>query len=485
MTDWFRVDKEGLGRQAAEFPKGRLIAELIQNSLDETGVTMIEVRLNPIPGKPFAEVMVGDDSPEGFRNLAHAYTLYADSYKATDPTKRGRFNLGEKLVLALCRRATITTTKGRVEFSPMDGRVELRHKREKGSVFIGEIRMTREECQQAGAYLRTLLIPSGVLVVFNDGILPSRKPLHAFTADLSTLVADEDGIMRERTRQTTIRVYEPTPGEVATLYELGLPVVETGDKWHVDIGQRVPLNRDRDNVKPSFLAKVRTLVVNEMHDRLAEDDANQTWVRQASASPDCSQQATGRILDLRFGEKRVAYDPSDPEANKAAVAQNYTVVHGGMMHRQEWTNAKAAGAIRPAGKVCPTAKPYSDDPNAPPADILPQDEWTPGMHRIVAYARFLARQLMDVQLTVTIVRAGMNFSACYGKGGRLDLNLKRLGHRFFDEPNRASITRLLIHEFGHEYSGDHLSEAYHDALCDLGAKLLELALSQPKDFPKL
>ena len=35
--------------------------------------------------------------------------------------------------------------------------------------------------------------------------------------------------------------------------------------------------------------------------------------------------------------------------------------------------------------------------------------------------------------------------------------------------------RLLIHEFGHESSGDHLSAQYHEALCRVGAKLFLLA----------
>ena len=39
---------------------------------------------------------------------------------------------------------------------------------------------------------------------------------------------------------------------------------------------------------------------------------------------------------------------------------------------------------------------------------------------------------------------------------------------------------LLLHEFGHEYSGDHLSSDYHEALCKLGAGLKKLALERPE-----
>jgi hypothetical protein len=39
---WFSVDKAGLGRQAEEQGKGRLVGELIQNALDEPGVTQVK-----------------------------------------------------------------------------------------------------------------------------------------------------------------------------------------------------------------------------------------------------------------------------------------------------------------------------------------------------------------------------------------------------------------------------------------------------------
>jgi len=35
---------------------------------------------------------------------------------------------------------------------------------------------------------------------------------------------------------------------------------------------------------------------------------------------------------------------------------------------------------------------------------------------------------------------------------------------------------------GHQYSGDHLSEEYHEALCRLGAKLKRVALEKPDEF---
>ena len=478
---WFDVDKAGLGKQAEELEKGRLIGELVQNGLDEEGVTRIAVSLALIPGRPLADITVEDDSPEGFRDLTHAYTLFAPSYKRDNPEQRGQFNLGEKMVLAVCESASISTTKGTVIFDPHEGRIEKpRQKRDRGSVFQGRIKMTREEYPQVCNYLRSLLLPKDVIVTFNGEPILPRKSLHKFEASLETLVADENGVMRSRVRKTTVKVYEPLPGETASLYEMGLPVVETGDKWHVNVAQKVPLNRDRNNVKPSFLRSVRTLVLNEMHDRITEEDSNRDWVRMASSDPACTEEAITKVLDLRFGQKRASYDPTDPEANKAWVAQGGTIVHGSMMNGQEWKKAKEAGAIVPAGHLCPSPKPYSDDPNAPKVEVVPEEKWTEGMKNIAAYARFLGEELMGVMVTVRIVNTNNNFIACYGMA-RLDFNLRHLGYRWFEQNITEDVDRLLIHEFGHQYSGDHLSEEYHDALCHLGARLKWLALEKPEE----
>ena len=53
------------------------------------------------------------------------------------------------------------------------------------------------------------------------------------------------------------------------------------------------------------------------------------------------------------------------------------------------------------------------------------------MKRIAAYAVSLGRELMDVAINVSVVRTANNFVACYG-AGRLDFNLVRLGHRWFE-----------------------------------------------------
>ena len=102
-------------------------------------------------------------------------------------------------------------------------------------------------------------------------------------------MADDQGVMRPRVRKTQVSIFEPLPGETPSLYEMGLPVVETGDKWHVNVGQKVPLNRDRDNVKPAYLQAVRVAVLNAAHDLLTTEEeatpAGASWPAPTLAAP--------------------------------------------------------------------------------------------------------------------------------------------------------------------------------------------------------
>ncbi len=210
-----------------------------------------------------------------------------------------------------------------------------------------------------------------------------------------------------------------------------------------------------------------------------DDEATSGWCKLAGADPRCSDEAIKHLIRLRFGSNVAAPDPSDTEAMRRFQSQGGTIVAG--LSKGEWANVKRAGAVLPAGQICPTAKPYSDDPAAKGVTVVSQEKWTDGMKNIAAYAVFLARELMGVGVVVSVVHTTNNFAACYG-GGRLDFNLLRLGHRFFEQGASEDVDRLLIHEFGHETSGDHLSEDYHEALCRLGAGLKKLALEKPEAF---
>jgi hypothetical protein len=471
-TGWFEVDKRGLAALLERRGRFFAILELVQNAWD-TGAHVVEVRLEAIVGRRgYAHLVVEDDDPIGFTDLAHAFTLFADTAKRVDPTRRGRFNLGEKLVLSLCETATISSTTGTVIFGQAGREQVPQRRRAQGSQFEAIIRMNKPDLEEVGRRIGTLFSPEGVRTTYNGQELPSRTPLKEFSASLPTLVADESGVVRERMRKTAVRVYAVEKGEKAHLYELGLPVVATGDRWHYSVEQKVPLAMERDNVSPRYLKTLRTLVLNQMYAALTTQDANSPWARDALADQHVAAEAVTRMVELRFGKKAVIYDPSDPEANANAVFKGYTVIRGNQFHKDEWQRIRTVGVLKPAGQVTPSPKPCLPDGSQPP--LIALDQWTADMRFVAEYARRVARHTIERDITVECVRdRTWRVNATFGPAGVLTLNVGALGATFFARRLSAELDELLVHEFGHVHGEHHKLEEYHDKLCEIAGRLAQ------------
>jgi hypothetical protein len=420
---------------------------------------------------------VEDDSPVGFRDLSHASTLFAESDKKGSATLRGRFNFGEKLALACCDMAEIVSTGGGVRFDDQ-GKHRLRQKRERGTIFKAVLPLTHAEMEACRTAFWKLIPPCGVKTTFNGVPLPARVPTTTFEATLRTEIADLDGNIKPSSRKTTVRVYPVLAGETGTVFELGIPVVEIGDGYHADVQQKVPLGFDRDNVPPAFLRSLRTHVLNAVHDTMGRDEAKSVWVREALGTKDVSVEAVRSVVTHRFGKRSVTRDPSDPEANALAVTKGYTVVYGNQLSAAEWENVRRAGVLLPAGQVTPSPKPYRE--GGPPVPLLPRAEWSAAQARLVALYERLAPHMIGRPIEVRIVLAPNNkFQACFGPGSPLDLNHPHLGDRFFEAGCSPRTLDLLIHELGHEYESNHLSQGYYRALTKIGARLALAVAGDP------
>lgn len=472
-TEWFAVDRHGLAQLLERRGRSFAVLELISNSWDQQS-TRVDVSLTKVEGRKQAyELVVEDDDPHGFSDLSHAFTLFAPSGKKGEAEKRGRFNLGEKLVIALCEEVSIASTKGTVLFGK-DGRQQVSGKRAVGSEFRAVLTLSAQDMKETEAIIRTLIPP--IDTFYNGELLARRDPAHDFKATLPTEISDEEGNLRPSSRKTVITLYTPNPGEQPMIYEMGIPIVENGDRWHYDIGQKVPLNMDRDNVKPAYLRQVRTLVANEMHSHITTEDANSTWVREALADTRITPEAVKSIVEAKFGEKVVAYDPSDPEANHVATSQGYTVVHGRSLGKDEWTNIRNAGAILPAGRVTPSEtklfqNQLSGGEGSDKLEETATEKWTEGMVKMEQYTGELGRLLLGYRPQVAFVSDVTLRALAFFGGGKLTFNVGTLGHRWFNEPDQRSVDALLIHEFAHHKVSNHLDHAFHDECCRLGAAM--------------
>jgi hypothetical protein len=473
MNAWFDISKEGLSKLVARRGSHWILAELLQNAWDAPGVTLVQVTVSPA-GRGLTEIVVEDDSPVGFTNLTHAFTLFADSSKKGDPSQRGRFNFGEKLVLSLCHEAEIATTTGTVSFDS-EGRRNSRSKRDRGTVFRGLMRLNRVQADEALKAVHRFIAPQGIRTLINGVELKRRVPVRTFESTLPTEIADEEGVLKRTKRKVEVKLYIPAEGAPGTVYEMGIPVSETGDQFDVDIGQKVPQSLERDTLLPSFLRDLRVAILNNASELLDKRELASDWVNQAIGTDGAAPEAVSSVVTRRFGEKVVTFDMNDREANDRAIAEGYVVLHGSTFNKDQWSNVKAAGIVKPAGQVTPTPKPFS--PEGKPAE--PADR-TPAMERFAGFVRAFCKAAAGIEVSVTYLKR-FNAAAAYG-GRNMCFNVSGLGRQWFDGPLRQEQVDLVIHELGHEYESNHLSKNYNDALTRLGAKAVMLALKNPGMF---
>ena len=163
---WFNVDEEGLKALQKGRDKTFIINELTQNAFDED-TSICDLFIKYDKQKKQITIQVTDDSPEGFRDITHAYTLFANTYKRSDPTKRGRFNMGEKQVVCMCTYAEVITTKGTIIFDE-NGEHELPEKRKAGSVIKIILEGSERTYNELLKHAKTIIPPTHINYIVNQ-----------------------------------------------------------------------------------------------------------------------------------------------------------------------------------------------------------------------------------------------------------------------------------------------------------------------------
>ena len=456
---WFEVDREGLRELQEGKPKDYILRELVQNAWDEN-ITICEVFLSWKDG--MASITVTDDSPEGFRDLSHAYTLFAPTYKRSEPEKRGRFNLGEKQILSICDEAFITTTKGSIIFTA-EGRKESKSCRKVGSLIQVFVKMTEEEYKDIYSIIKTYLPPANIKFTVNHKDYSHHTPDFCFEAILPTEF-EEDGIFHKTKRKTVIDLHK---SDKPLLYEMGIPVTPIDSKYSIDIQQKVPLSTDRDTVPSSYLKALYAEVLNHTFEYLQEDKSSEVWVREATASKKISDVAVRKVIEKRYGDKVVVANPRDRNSIDEAISQGYKVIHGRELSKDEWQNVKKAKTVKSSSDLFPT-----NTTGATPV------EPTPDMFKYAKLAKKVARRSFGIEIEVKFAE-WIGVAAQYGNR-TLTLNLKVVPKEFFESFSIALLD-LTIHELSHE-AGNHTQYTYHQACTRLGAELTMIALKEPEFF---
>lgn len=467
--NWFKANKEGLAKLVAGKPKSFILRELIQNAWDED-ITICNVDIKYKDG--LIELTVEDDSPDGFRDITHTYTLFADTYKRSDFKKRGRFNTGEKYALSLCDKAIIKTTKGTIIFDD-NGRNETTSVTKCGSVITMWFKATKDEYDEIVQSVDALLIPKDIIFVVNGKKYKYKKPLRTFHALLLSEITDpKTGVIGKTRRKGEVHVIEKDDDELAYVYEMGIPVQEIDGSYHLDVQQKIPLDQSRETVLPCFLKELYAATLENIHDIVDEEVSGETWVTEGLKSKKVSKDTLKDIITKRYGEKVVVADNFSPNSIDDAKADGYTVLRGTEMPREAWSNVKKHNLISSSSKQFPQYDPKSGN------GCVPNEK-----EKLVGeYAKRIAKRCLGIDIKVEFFsdRNPKAAGARFG-GNTLYFNKGKLGKRFFEEAISEETTGLIVHEIGH-HDGNHTEMSYHKLLTKLAGKLTMLALNEPEFF---
>lgn len=465
--NWFEVDKKGLQALQAGKSKTFIIRELVQNAFDED-IHECNVNIEWLSDGNVV-IIVEDDSPEGFKNLTHAYTLYADTYKRRDVKKRGRFNIGEKEVLSLCEHAEIRTTKGTIAFRST-GREKLSKKRHFGSEVYLHLKMKHSEFKELIEYAATILPPKGIHYRVNNNTVHYKFPFTVISETLKTEIL-EDNIFRSTRRKTDIYIHKE---DKAYLYEMGIPVCEIDCDYSIDVQQKVPLSTDRTKVSGAYLKELYAFVLNATYEELTEESSSNNWIRTATTSDKIKSVAVEKVVKERYGDKVVVASPGDPGSVDEAITRGYRVIRGSEMSAEEWKNVRKNNIIESSTSTFGSK--LTDDYEV----VKP----TRNMIRAEDFIKRVANRLLSVQAKVRYVKSKtLTHAATYGYN-TITFNLTKLPDDIFDikkDMISQELLDLVMHELAHE-KGYHYEHAYHKCLTMMGSKLTFLMRDEPGFF---
>jgi hypothetical protein len=479
---WFEVSPKGLRKTLSQKDKFFLITETVSNAWDAEGCTRVDINLTKPDEHGFSWLTATDNAPKGFTDISHAYMMYAESEKKDKSNKRGRFNAGEKDVIAMSVEARLTTVSGQILFNEDGTRTEGTEKRAVGSELAAKIPLTLEEYEHVIAQAHRLLPPNNCATYVNETHVASRRAAGSFDDTLPTPLADREGFVRNVDRPTKVKLFNPLPGEQAYIYEMGIPIVELGDDiWHVDIQQKVPLSRDRDNVNPAYLRKVRAAVLNAMVGKLTPEETELGWVEAAAGAPEAKDDTIKKMLGTRFENREMVMPvKSDPGATREAQSQGVVVLDrsltGDLRNRVKALKNDDGSAF-----IAPADVKYATNHAHEVSGEIPMQQWSHSTREYVAFVERVAPELINQRVRVKVID---NDDAMVRGCLRWQSGIMLVNLAYHDTENWVENFALFIHEMAHAFvhNNDHLANTFYRTVTILGAKLTQLSIERPELF---
>ena len=439
----FAVSHEGMRELQADREPWVLVKELIQNAWDESPkATQCEVTV--VAGENNTQVIVSDDGP-GFAYLPDAWTLMGATPKRADPMKRGRFNLGEKEIIAAAVEAVIETAGHTVTFPADGGRTLTANGQTQGTTVTVTMPWNQEQADKLVERLRRLR-PTDCNLTVNQISVPKREPIATGHPTLPTVIQSSPGEpLRKTNQKTKIHLLTPVcPGE-AWLYEMGIPVQQINSPYDVDVQQKIPMPPQRDTVADSYLRDIYTETLNATHHLLKKDEFHGEWVKQAlSNSRTVTKAALESTKRGRYGEKALLMS-DNADANLRAIESGCKLIDPHSLSKREHQRIRSTGT-----ETTVEAFPDTALPRTAPYEI---PEETENHARFKAWIKSLARDCgLNAEVVIIEAPKAATHADCTASTNNptLRFNQSRLGEQFFAPPYaRTEQLELAFHELGH------------------------------------
>ena len=462
----FAISDVGMRELHANREPSHLVKELIQNCFDETpDVTVCRVIIKPQQhnGCDAVLVRVEDDGP-GFANIADAWTLMGHTVKRKDPTKRGRFNMGEKELVSVAIEASIKTVGHTVEFPEGGSRVVKKNRRRSGTIVEALMPWTTEQAHELVERLGKFR-PTDCRLVINGSEVETREPVAVRRAPLNTVIYRPDGVGSTR-RITEIHMLDAADEE-CWLYEMGIPIQPITSPWDVDIQQKVPMPPNRDTVSEAYLTDVYAEVLNEVHEIMEREQFGEQWVKQAVQDPRVSPAAIASTVRGRYGDRVLLTSP-DANANMMASQEGYELVNPRSLSEVERVRFREDACLQTTHQVFGQERPrVTAHPPQPGSAQAAFARWVRDMAALCG----LRPQVRFYDEPGSNVLASCEMDSA---NPFMTFNAGRLGDEFFAAPyGRIEQLDLVIHELGHALSNRPMEHgpAWGEAVAKAGAHI--------------
>jgi len=466
----FSVSTEGMAQLHRDREPWYLVKELVANAWDENADTDVSIEYSSDADNLTISVK---DSGSGFENIQDAYTLMRPTPKRGKPDVRGRFNVGEKEIFSIAKTGFVETVGFTVTFPEDGGRIVTENEITSGTtVSVTVDGWGEKDADDISTMLSLFAPPEGISYTVNGQIIEPVKPDYVVLRKLESVIQSAPNQPLRRTfRNTDVEISSTLPND-GWLYEMGIPIQEINCPFNVNICQKVPLSQNRDAAPERYLRDIYAIVLNATYKMIDEDQASRGWVMAATEDDITTDEAVLQVFETRFGKGAVIKSKWDTEANERAVEDGKMLVSVSALSGAEKARFKNAGAPEAHGK-------YGLEGAS--VKITPVKKVTAGMEQVKSYAKWLAIETIEHDISVEFIRTDKHILADYNfMTQTLRFNVRRLtgASKWFDGGIAPKHTSLILHELAHDCAARDLAHhgAYVHFLSEISAKAVHKAL---------